>query len=124
MHSPFTSRALVLQSLLGGECFGLEILERLKRQMGKKTKTGKKIRFYQGSIYPVLWAMKKERLLVSRPGNALRGKKDAPKHGGRPRIYFKLTARGRRVALDNRTIALGFYTPSGITKRVKNKGKR
>lgn len=111
MHSPFTSRALVLQSLLGGECYGLEILERLKRQIGKTGgKTGKKIRFYQGSIYPVLWAMKKERLLVSRPG------KDAPKRGGRPRIYFKLTARGRRAALDNRTIALGFY-------KSKNKRK-
>jgi|SRR5271170_3261628 len=103
MHSPFTSRALVLQSLLGGECYGLEILERLKRQMGTKTKTGKKIRFYQGSIYPVLWAMKKEKLLVTRPA------KDGPKRGGRPRIYFKLTVRGKREALDNRTIALGFY---------------
>lgn len=105
MHSPFTSRALVLQSLLGGECYGLEILERLKKQIGGKS-SGKKIRFYQGSIYPVLWAMKKERLLVSRPG------KDAPKRGGRPRIYFKLTARGKRAALDNRTIALAFYKKS------------
>jgi DNA-binding PadR family transcriptional regulator len=102
---------MVLQSLLGGECYGLEILERLKRQMGKKTKAGKTIRFYQGSIYPVLWIMKKERLLASWQGKG----KDAPKHGGRPRIYFKLTARGRRAALDYRTIALGFY---------KNKGQK
>lgn len=116
MHSPFTSRALVLQSLLGGECYGLEILERLKRQIGKTGgKTGKKIRFYQGSIYPVLWAMKKERLLVSRPANE-KGK-DAPKRGGRPRIYFKLTARGRRAALDNRTIALGFYKSKSKSRR-------
>jgi PadR family transcriptional regulator PadR len=108
MHSPFTSRAVVLQSLLAGECYGLEILDRLKRQMNKKAggKTNARtIRFYQGSIYPVLWAMKKERLLTSRPGK----NGEIPKRGGRPRIYFKLTARGRRAALDYRTIALGFY---------------
>ncbi len=107
MHSPFTSRAVVLQSLLAGECYGLEILDRLKRQANTK-----KIRFYQGSIYPVLWAMKKERLLTSRPA---KNGKEIPARGGRPRIYFKLTARGRRAALDYRSIALGFY---------KSKGKR
>lgn len=104
MHSPFTSRALVLQSLLGGECYGLEILDRLKRQIGGKAGK-KKITFYQGSIYPVLWAMKKERLLVSRQG----ADKEAPSRGGRPRIYFKLTARGRSAAMSYRTIALKFY---------------
>jgi PadR family transcriptional regulator, regulatory protein PadR len=111
MHSPFTSRAVVLQSLLAGECYGLEILERLKRQMG--TKGGKKIRFYQGSIYPVLWSMKKERLLTSRPGKT----KEIPRRGGRPRIYFKLTATGRRAALDYRAIALGFYKSKGKGSR-------
>ncbi len=101
MQSPFTSRAVVLQSLLGGECYGLEMLDRLKRKMN--TKAGKKIRFYQGSIYPVLRSMEDEGLLASRV------RKQDPKRGGRPRIYFKLTARGKRAALDYRTVALGFY---------------
>jgi PadR family transcriptional regulator, regulatory protein PadR len=101
MQSPFTSRAVVLQSLLGGECYGLEMLERLKRKMN--TKAGKKILFYQGSIYPVLRLMKEEGLLASRVA------RQDPTRGGRPRTYFKLTARGKRVALDYRTVALGFY---------------
>jgi PadR family transcriptional regulator, regulatory protein PadR len=120
MHSPFTSRALVLQSLLAGECYGLEILERLKRQIKTKKSKAKEIRFHQGSIYPVLWVMKKERLLASRPGKT----KDAPKRGGRPRIYFKLTARGRSVALETRAIALSFYKNKSQNKSQSKKSKK
>jgi DNA-binding PadR family transcriptional regulator len=107
MHSPLTNRAVVLQSLLKGECYGLELLTRLHaRANGRVKKRGKngKIHFYQGTIYPVLKILEKERLLASRVD-----KKATGVRGGRPRIYFRLTVAGRREALRQKSIALSFY---------------
>jgi len=111
-HSPLTNRAVVLQSLLKGECYGLELLSRLHAGAnGQKKNGGKKksVRFYQGTIYPVLKVLKKERLLASRTGKPKKSDKPLSRHGGRPRIYFKLTAAGRKEALRQRSIALRFY---------------
>jgi DNA-binding PadR family transcriptional regulator len=105
IQSPLTSRAAVLQSLARRESYGLEILENLERRSGKR------VRFYQGSIYPILRSLEDEGLLASRVIEAEDASKTERKDGkgGRPRVYYRLTNAGRRAALKNRLIVLSFY---------------
>ena len=47
--------------------------------------------------------MEKEGLVKSREGDPL------PERGGRPRVYYKLTALGQRAALEDKNIVFGLF---------------
>jgi DNA-binding PadR family transcriptional regulator len=119
IQSPLTSRAAVLQSLAKGESYGLEILDKLEKRSGKR------VRFYQGSIYPILRSLEDEGLLASRAVKAEDATKTERKEGkgGRPRVYYRLTKAGRRAALKNRLIVLSFYK-SKSKSNGKTNGKK
>lgn len=64
-----------------GESYGLQLIEASHGKLGN-------------SIYPVLRLLEEKGLVESREGDP------SPERGGRPRIYYKLTAKGRAWALD------------------------
>ena len=90
MDTPVTAKAALLQALLSGRGYGLDLIERVKER------TNGQIVVRQGSIYPALRALEREGLLISYEADP------SPERGGRPRRYYELTAEGRRVAFSQR----------------------
>jgi PadR family transcriptional regulator len=86
MVGPLDIQAILLQVLLEGEAFGLEVIARIEER------TGGKLRFAQGTVYPALRQMERDGLLTSREGDPL------PERGGRPRIFYSLTRKGQKAA--------------------------
>ncbi len=84
MENPLSTRALILTSLLGGEKFGLEIIDSVRDASG--------IELNAGALYPALHALVSEKLLRCHESVPL-----APR-GGRRRQYYELTAKGRLAA--------------------------
>lgn len=97
MESPITTRAALLQSLIRGPGFGLELIDRVKEH------TKGRVKLHQGTIYPLLRDMEAEGLLESFESEPM------PERGGRPRRYYKLTAEGARVATEHRETAIGLF---------------
>jgi len=99
MDTPLTAKGAILQALVSGHAFGLEIIERVA------DRTRGKIRLHQGSAYPALRALEREGLVRSWEG--------APEEvrAGRPRRYYELTAEGLRTARGQRAVLLGFLRP-------------
>lgn len=97
MESPFTAKAALLQALIRGPGFGLELIDRVREH------TRGHIKLHQGTIYPLLRDMEADGLLASYEGEPM------PERGGRPRRYYKLTAVGARTALDHREAAVGLF---------------
>jgi PadR family transcriptional regulator PadR len=97
MDLPITPKAALLQALVRGESYGLELIERVAQQ------THGQIRLNQGSVYPALQDMEEEGLVESREGDPL------PERGGRPRRYFHLTAEGKRTAATQRKAVMGLF---------------
>ena len=94
------TKVALLQALISGESYGLELIERVKDATGGRTT------LQQGRVYPVLRQLEAEGLLESYDGEPL------AERGGRPRRYYKLTAEGRRAAkADARAIA-GLLKPA------------
>jgi PadR family transcriptional regulator PadR len=93
MDAPFTAKAALLQVLIGGDGFGLDLIERVKTRSG--------VELGQGSVYPALRALEKDGLVKSYEGET------TPERGGRPRIYYKITAQGRRAAAEDRSAIAG-----------------
>jgi PadR family transcriptional regulator PadR len=87
----------ILQVLISGEAFGIEIGKRIEER------TKGKLSFPQGTIYPLLRKLEREGLLKSREGEPL------PERGGRPKIFYKLTAKGAAAAMENREIVTGLF---------------
>ena len=82
-NQPFTngiSELLVLSLISRGEMYGYEIVREIR------ARTGEVIALGEGSIYPSLHALESAGCLRSRTAE----------HRGRPRVYYKLTAKGRR----------------------------
>ena len=71
----------VLQLLLGGERYGYELVEALERETGGVLAMG------QSTLYPMLYNLEAKKLVSSRTVVA---------DNGRPRRYYRLTARGKR----------------------------
>lgn len=94
---PVAARAALLQVLVHGEGFGLDLIERVR------SRTNGAVVLHQGSIYPALRALEREGLVTSREGDPL------PERGGRPRVYYKLTALGQDEALANRDAVIGLF---------------
>jgi PadR family transcriptional regulator PadR len=94
MESPITAKAALLQALVQGEGYGLDLIERVRKRTHGRVALG------QGSVYPALRDLENEGLVKSYEADAL------PERGGRPRRYYKLTASGQRAALaDTRAVA-------------------
>lgn len=73
---------LVLALLKGGEMYGYQIIEELARRSNQV------FQFKEGTLYPVLHALEKDRLLSAREA-------EAP--SGRVRRYYAITEKGLRV---------------------------
>ena len=80
-----SARAAVLQ-VLDYPAHGLELIRRVRER------TGGAVSLKQGSVYPALRQLERERLVKSWTGRSARG-------GGRPRKYYDLTANGVKAAM-------------------------
>ena len=87
-----TTKTALLQALISGPGFGLELIERVEKR------TNGKVSLHQGSIYPALRDMERDGLLESYDGEEV-----IPERGGRPRRYYKLTGKGYQAATEQRT---------------------
>lgn len=90
MDSPISAKAALLEVLLSGPGYGLDLIDRVKK------KTHGKIVLGQGSVYPALHDLEEERLVESWEGE-------------QRRVYFKLTPVGERAAMDQREVVLGLF---------------
>lgn len=91
MEPPISAKAALLQALVSGPGFGLELIARVK----ERTKGA--IALHQGSVYPALRALEREGLLRS-------WEEPPPPQGGPPRRFYELTAEGRKAALRDQEI--------------------
>ncbi|HVF58249.1 MAG TPA: PadR family transcriptional regulator [Thermoanaerobaculia bacterium] len=103
MEPPVNAKAALLQALISGSGYGLELIDRVAE------KTQGQIRLHQGSVYPALRSLEREGLIGSYRGDPL------PERGGRPRRYYKLTAEGYRVATQQQETALRLFEPLPMT---------
>lgn len=97
MDAPVTAKAALLQALISGPGYGLDLIERVK------TQTKGKIELGQGSVYPALRDLEREGLLESYEGEPV------PERGGRPRRYYKLNATGAKAAMEQRDMVFGLF---------------
>jgi PadR family transcriptional regulator PadR len=95
------AKTAILQALTTGEGFGLELLARIESRTGGKT------RLSEGAIYPALRELERQGLIESFEGETVRERL------GRPRIYYRLTGEGRRVAQEEREEARGLFGFAG-----------
>lgn len=98
MMQPLNAKTTLLQALGSGDGYGLELIERVKER------TQGKIVLHQGSVYPALHALEQEGLVTSYQGAAV------TERGGRPRIYYKLTRKGRAVVDEQHRIVFGLFS--------------
>lgn len=92
-----TTKSALLQALVRGPGFGLDLIDRVKEQSKGRIELG------QGSIYPALRDMEREGFVESYSGEPM------PERGGRPRIYYRLTALGAREAMKDHEAVLGLF---------------
>ena len=88
MEPPVSTKAALLQALIRGEGYGLDLIERVKER------TKGKVVLHQGNVYPALRELERGGFLRSREADP------TPERGGRPRRYYELTASGRRAATE------------------------
>lgn len=99
MDTPISAKTALLQILLTGEGYGLDLIERVK------TRTAGQVLLNQGSVYPALLKLEKKGLVKRYPVKRL------PDSRGRPRHYYGLTAPGRRSALNQGRYLASFFSP-------------
>jgi PadR family transcriptional regulator PadR len=99
METPLTAKAVILQALISGPAFGIEVIERVSK--GSRGT----LRLHQGSAYPALRALERAGLVRSWEGPP------EEVRAGRPRRYYELTAAGLRTARGQRDVLLGFLQP-------------
>lgn len=97
------TKSALLQGLLQGEAYGLELIERVK------SRTNGTVLLLQGRVYPALRELEAEGLVRSREGEPI------PERGGRPRRYYELTALGRRTALQERKTVIALFNPVAVS---------
>jgi PadR family transcriptional regulator, regulatory protein PadR len=88
-------RTALLQAVVANDSYGLELIQRVKEA------TKGRAMLLEGRVYPVLRELESEGLLESYPGEKI------TERGGRPRIYYRLTAEGRRTARADAKAILG-----------------
>lgn len=97
MDAPVTAKSALLQALVDGEGFGLDLIARVSDRTKGKLQLG------SGSVYPALRDLEREGLVVSREGAP------SPQRGGRPRRYYRLTALGARTLKETRVVVGGLF---------------
>ena len=107
MDTPISAKTALLQALISGDGYGLDLIERVKKRTNGQVVLG------QGSVYPALRDLEEEGLVRSYEGEPM------PERGGRPRRYYKLTAAGQKAATEQgRTLASFFLAPVGVSCRL------
>lgn len=99
------TRTAILQALVKGESYGLELIDRVYEL------TNRRIKLMQGRVYPVLRQLERDGLLRSFDGEKVQDR------AGRPRRYYELTAEGRRVAFDEKLAIDGLIGAAWRTAR-------
>ena len=102
MEIPITAKAALLQALLQGPGYGLDLIERVRER------TAGQITLGQGSVYPALRDLERQGFLRSFEGKPIQ------ERGGRARRYYELTAEGRRVAYGQREVIRGIVELAGV----------
>lgn len=100
MSPTLDTRTALLQALVQGESYGLELIERVSND------TNGKLKVLQGRVYPVLRQLETDGLLESYDGPPM------SERGGRPRRYYKLTAKGLRAAREEARALMGLFRPA------------
>ena len=93
------TRVALLQALIHGDSYGLELIERVYEA------TNGQVKLLQGRVYPALRELEGNGLLESYDGAP------RPERGGRPRRYYRLTAEGRRSAHEDARAIIGLLRP-------------
>jgi PadR family transcriptional regulator PadR len=94
------TKVALLQALIQGDSYGLELIERVREATGGRTV------MMQGRVYPVLRELESDGLLESYDGEPM------AERGGRPRRYYKITAEGRKVARAQARAIFGLLKPA------------
>jgi PadR family transcriptional regulator len=97
VDTPINAKAALLQALIRGEGYGLELIDRVK----ERTKGA--VSLHMGNTYPALRELEAEGLLKSWEADP------TPERGGRPRRYYKLTAAGQRAAMEQTRAVAGLF---------------
>ena len=101
MNSPLTTRAALLQVLRPAPGYGSDLIRRFQAST-------RRFRLAPGRVYPVLKELQAEGL-VEAVRLAPKGRR-----GGRTRVYYALTAKGRAASTVDRDfiLALALLSPS------------
>ena len=91
------TKAALLQALIRGEGYGLDLIARVRER------TKGKVKIHQGNVYPTLRALEAEGLVRSYEADPL------PERGGRPRRYYQLTPDGKKAAMDQTKAVAGLF---------------
>jgi DNA-binding PadR family transcriptional regulator len=94
MAGPITPEAALLRVLITGEGYGLELARRVKEW------TNGKVMLDDDSFYSAMHVLEEQALVESYMSEP------TGQRGGQPRRYYKLTAAGRRAALEVLTASL------------------
>jgi PadR family transcriptional regulator PadR len=81
----------------------LPVASRRINAVERRTAASQRILLGQGSLYPALRKLEREGRVKSREADP------TPERGGRPRVYYKLTAAGQRAAKDDWYMVAGLY---------------
>jgi DNA-binding PadR family transcriptional regulator len=95
MDAPTSAKAALLQELTRGSGHGLDLIERVRAVTDGGLDLG------QGSVYPALRELEADGLV-----EAVGGKRP---DGERPRKRYRLTARGRQHAAEQRATVAGAF---------------
>jgi len=97
MEPAVSTKAALLQALIRGEGYGLDLIERVKER------TNGKVVLHQGNVYPALRDLERDGFVKSWEADPV------PERGGRPRRYYELTALGRRASLEQSTAVMALF---------------
>jgi PadR family transcriptional regulator, regulatory protein PadR len=97
MDLPVSTKASLLQALIRGEGYGLELIDRVKEM------TAGKLVLSQGNAYPALRDMEREGYVKSYHSEPL------PERGGRSRVYYRITAAGVCAAAEQKKMVWGLF---------------
>ncbi len=90
MTAKLSAVTALLTELLHGEGYGLDLIDRIKNRSNGQ------VVLNPGNTYPALRQLEAEGLVKSWEGDP------SPDRGGRPRVFYRLTAEGKRVAEKQR----------------------
>lgn len=97
MEALVTARTALLQALLCGPGYGLELIRRVT------ARSNGALRLSQGSVYPALRSLEGEGLVKRSEVLAFR------RRGGRPPAVYQLTGEGVQVAQQERYLAAALF---------------